>query len=71
MVAVYRPPIPPLGCLFSFLSFLAAGWHEARVPTGPKKRKKKEREKEMGQPRSQHYMLSSQEIEIVTRREGR
>ena len=38
-----------------------------RVPTGPKK----ERKKEMGQPRSQHYMLSSREIEIVTRREGR
>ena len=42
---------------------------EVGCPQGPKK----ERKKEMGQPRSQHYnyMLSSREIEIVTRREGR
>ena len=36
-------------------------------PQGPKKESKKE----MGQPRSQHVMLASREIEIVTRREGR
>ena len=38
-----------------------------RVPTGPKKEKKKE----MGHPRSQHFVLESRDIESVTRREGR
>ena len=41
--------------------------HVVRVPTGPKKRKKKE----MGHPRSQHFVLESRDIESVTRREGR
>ena len=36
-------------------------------PQGPKK----ERKKEMGHPRSQHFVLESRDIEIVTRREGR
>ena len=36
-------------------------------PQGPKK----ERKKEMGHPRSQHFVLASREIESVTRRVGR
>ena len=32
---------------------------------------KKERKKEMGDSRSQHFMLDSRDIESVTRREGR
>ena len=36
-------------------------------PRGPKK----ERKKEMGDPRSQHVVLESRDIESVTRREGR
>ena len=40
---------------------------ELGCPQGPKK----ERKKEMGQPRSQNYVLESREIEIVTSREGR
>ena len=39
----------------------------ARVPTGPKK----EQKKEMGHPRSQHFVLESRDIESVTRRVGR
>ena len=46
---------------------LASRRSKLGCPQGPKK----ERKKEMGQPRSQHYMLSGREIEIVTRREGR
>ena len=34
-------------------------------------RAKKREEKEMGHPRSQHFVLYSRDIEIVTRREGR
>ena len=30
MVAVYRPPIPPLGCLFSFFPFCRQGLRRAR-----------------------------------------
>ena len=36
-------------------------------PQGPKK----ERKKEMGDPRSQHFVLASRDIESVTRRVGR
>ena len=36
-------------------------------PQGPKK----ERKKEIGDPRSQHFVLASREIESVTRRVGR
>ena len=32
---------------------------------------KKEKKKEMGHPRSQHFVLESRDIESVTRREGR
>ena len=32
---------------------------------------KKEKKKEMGHPRSQHFVLASRDIESVTRREGR
>ena len=35
-------------------------------PQDPKKEKK-----EMGHPRSQHFVLASRDIESVTRREGR
>merc|ERR1711927_80796 len=49
----------------------ASAWasHSAVLgcPQGPKKEKKKE----MGHPRSQHFVLESRDIESVTRREGR
>ena len=40
---------------------------ELGCPQGPKK----ERKKEMGHPRSQHFVLESRDIESVTRRVGR
>ena len=42
------------------------GRRKNRVPTGPKKECTR-KEKEMGRPRSQHFVLESRDIEIVTR----
>ena len=46
----------------------AAGALVVLVMGGPRKRKEK---KQMGHPRSQHFVLASRDIESVTRREGR
>ena len=49
------------------LNILFSVWTTLGCPQGPKK----ERKKEMGHPRSQHFVLASRDIESVTRREGR
>ncbi|EOD34675.1 hypothetical protein EMIHUDRAFT_228463 [Emiliania huxleyi CCMP1516] len=48
-------------------NLLSVAYKNVVALAGPKKEKKKE----MGHPRSQHFVLASRDIESVTRREGR
>ena len=57
--------------LTSLLASPGSGWTPRAAEVGRPQGPPKERKPEMGQPRSQHFVLASRDIESVTRRVGR